>query len=81
MPKGAAPALYLLVYTLVLVIEFVVMAARGATAHKSVHLVLVERHSTGVGVGIFVVIVMLTALTGGGVVDTVFRKIECHTVI
>ena len=68
-------------YALVLVIEFVVVAARGATAKKGVHLVLIKRHSTGVGVGIFVVIVMLTALTGGGVVDTVFRKIECHTVI
>ena len=66
---------------LIFVIIAIIRAASRVSAEKIYHLVLVKRHSTGVGVGIFVVIVMLTALAGGGVMDTVFRKIECHTVI
>ena len=62
---------YLLMYALVLVVEFVVVTALCSAAEKRAHLVLVKRHSTGIGVGVFVVVVMLTALTSGGMVNTV----------
>ena len=64
--------LYLFVYALIFVVEFVVMAAVCATGEKGIHLVLIKRHRAGIGVGVLVVIVMLTALAGWSMVHTVF---------
>ena len=74
-------ALYLFVYALIFVIEFVIMAATCATGEKGIHLVLIKCHSTGIGVGVLVVVVMLTALAGGGVMHSVFGKIKRHSLI
>ena len=63
---------YLLVYTFIFVVEFIVVATLGAAADKGAHLVLIKSHRAGIGIGILVVIVVLTALAGGGVVSTVF---------
>ena len=74
-------ALYLFVYALIFVIEFVIMAATCATGEKGIHLVLIKRHRAGVGVGVLIVIVMLTTLAGGGVMYSVFGKIKRHSLI
>ena len=40
--------LYLLVYTFIVVVEFIVVAALGAAADKGAHLVLIKSHRAGI---------------------------------
>jgi hypothetical protein len=51
-------------YTLIFVVIAVIFAALRKTAHILDHLVLIERKGAGIRVGVFVVIVEFTALTG-----------------
>ena len=63
---------YLSVHAFVLVVDLVVRAASRISSEKAYHFVFVKIDFTAVCIGVFIVIVMLTALAACRVLDTVF---------
>ena len=63
-------------YTLVLIIKFVVRTASGISPEEAYHLVLIEVDTAAVAVGIFIIFVVFTALTACWVLHPIFRKIH-----
>ena len=58
--------------TFVFVIESGIMAALLCARKKAYHFILVEIHSAGIGIGVFVILIKLAAFAAGFMLESVF---------